>query len=254
MNVAELDLLLQTLGYPKETVWTHNGEFLWCVMETADGQWEAYYQERGDKFNDAVLPTQSLACDYVLGRLAWSYIVSRRGQLRTPPQQRIRAALGPGAPLESPQVQRLVGGYHPFQPYSYDASGQAQWEAQHLRSAGVDELGGRDLRWSDPKVHPDGFDDPLDRVPVVLQPGTVLDRFGSPLGRLCAPDGTPFAERGLPPDVVGRGYHRYEVRRGVPAWQGRSAPVLGSAGGGVHWMLTTTVLDLVAFESLRELA
>ncbi|WP_231984038.1 TNT domain-containing protein [Mycobacterium sp. 852013-51886_SCH5428379] len=60
--------------------------------------------------------------------------------------------------------------------------------------------------------------------------GTVIDRFGSPYGAWLSPDGTPFAERALPPDSASKPYYQYVVddpSQLPPGWrieQSQAAP------------------------------
>jgi uncharacterized protein YukE len=65
----------------------------------------------------------------------------------------------------------------------------------------------------------DGFPQGFDPQPAHLPSGTIIDRFGSEYGRYLASDGTPFADRALPPESVGGDYNRYMVT-GQPLPQG----------------------------------
>jgi uncharacterized protein YukE len=65
----------------------------------------------------------------------------------------------------------------------------------------------------------DGLPQGFDPQPAHLPSGTIIDRFGSEYGRYLAPDGTPFADRALPPESVGGDYNRYMVT-GQPLPQG----------------------------------
>lgn len=77
-----------------------------------------------------------------------------------------------------------------------------------------------------------------------LEPGDVVDAFGQESGRRLYPDGTPFAERGLPEyartDADGAPlYHRYRV---IHPFQvtATTAPAEGDApGGGLRFTLDT---------------
>lgn len=63
--------------------------------------------------------------------------------------------------------------------------------------------------------------------PAHLPQGTIIDRFGSEFGRYLAPDGTPFADRALPPESVGGDYNRYMITgNALPLrWQIVEGPV-----------------------------
>lgn len=89
--------------------------------------------------------------------------------------------------------------------------------------------------WS--QVPNDGFMG--DRVPMEMNPGEILDRFGDADGRYMSPPGTPFSERGLPPSSLDGtapdfGYHQYRVERPFTADVGYIAPAMGQPGGGLQ--------------------
>ncbi|WP_143343131.1 TNT domain-containing protein, partial [Crossiella equi] len=100
---------------------------------------------------------------------------------------------------------------------------------------------------------PEGGVDPDGAEPVLLAVDSVLDRFGARDGRVLSADGTPFTQRGLPPEMLDRGYHRYRVLRELPAWRTVAAPWFGQAGGGVRFRTTHAVAELVALGFLAEL-
>ena len=89
----------------------------------------------------------------------------------------------------------------------------------------------------------------------MLQEGTKIDRFGPGFGRFTSPPGTPFPERGLPPEnLSGNNYHQYEVVRPIPVWEGRIAEAMGQPGGGTQYFMPHPVVDLVNAGYLREVA
>jgi hypothetical protein len=76
-----------------------------------------------------------------------------------------------------------------------------------------------------------------------MKPGDLMDRFGTGDGRFLSPDGTPFAERSLPPDSLNPvqsgdswvdSYHRYEVVKAFDAKVAVVAPAFGQPGGGLQ--------------------
>ncbi len=86
-----------------------------------------------------------------------------------------------------------------------------------------------------------------------LWDGAVVDRFGTLDGFLVWPEGTPFAERSLPPDTLDPGFPQLgRVVLGcateVPVLARVTAPWFGQPGGAVVMRLEpgTTVRDLVA--------
>ena len=161
---------------------------------------------------------------------------------------RVNDALSPGAPSTHPEVQTLV-------TPEYDPRGgmpEEDWNSRYWPSGEADIHGRPHLVWPDPQSHPQGFATPESRVPVVLQPGEIFDRFGPGFGQFGSPPGTEFAARGLPPYSLEAGYHRYEVVRPIPVWQGPIAPALGQPGGGMQYYLPHAIVDLVNAGYLRE--
>ncbi|RCV48336.1 TNT domain-containing protein [Marinitenerispora sediminis] len=83
-----------------------------------------------------------------------------------------------------------------------------------------------------------------------FEPGQVVDAFGPESGSLLFPDGTPFAERGLPeyvrtaPESADAGvpgaeaYHRYRVIYPFRATASFSPPTAGSPGGALRFRVT----------------
>ncbi|WP_440898927.1 TNT domain-containing protein, partial [Actinosynnema sp.] len=88
---------------------------------------------------------------------------------------------------------------------------------------------------------------------VKLAPGTELDRFGTPEGRVLSRSGTPYPARALPPAAATSGYRRYRVLRELPAHYTLSAEWFGQRGGGARYRATHPVADLVALGYLEEL-
>ncbi|MDD7811649.1 glycohydrolase toxin TNT-related protein [Mycobacterium sp. CSUR Q5927] len=104
----------------------------------------------------------------------------------------------------------------------------------------------------------DGFPSGYVPQPAQLPDGTIIDRFGSAGGRYLAPDGTPFADRSLAPELVDGNYNRYMVTGEPlpPGWQiveGPVEPFYGQAPspGATQYMITApdgvrpTVRELV---------
>jgi hypothetical protein len=168
-----------------------------------------------------------------------------------PPAQRASNARRPGVGADHPAVKSIV-------PSDYDPTGglgEKGWDKKYWPSGQTDEFGNRDLTWPDPQTHPNGFESPEGRTPSVLQEGTRIDRFGPGFGRFTSPPGTPFPERGLPPEnLVGTSYHQYEVVRPIPVWEGRIAEAMGQPGGGTQYFMPEAVVDLVNAGYLREVA
>ncbi len=77
MNIAELHRALAAIGI-SDRVLAIGGqaEYSWCVEPSADGMWEVYWYERGNKNGLVRLATESDACYQLLGRLAYSQLPS----------------------------------------------------------------------------------------------------------------------------------------------------------------------------------
>ncbi|MES4907045.1 MULTISPECIES: TNT domain-containing protein [unclassified Streptomyces] len=97
-------------------------------------------------------------------------------------------------------------------------------------------------------------------VTVTLQPGQKVDLFGSGFGHFLAPAGTPFAERALPPSSLNTldpafpfGYHLYEVVQPFTVEAGPIRPWFAQPGGGLQYLTTPSIPQLVAAGNLRPL-
>ncbi|WP_053615744.1 TNT domain-containing protein [Nocardiopsis sp. NRRL B-16309] len=144
--------------------------------------------------------------------------------------------LGPADLPEEGPVARLVEGYEPFGGL-WPVEFLDEW---YLEDQVDPDTGQTWSGWNYPEH--DGFV-VVDGEPVnelrALEPGTMLDRFGSPRGTFLAPAGAPFAERALPPDSLNtwpggaeHNYNCYEVLTGVTALVGPIAPHFEQPGGG----------------------
>lgn len=128
-------------------------------------------------------------------------------------------------------------------------------------------------------THPDGSlrypDDTLPTKPYAvpgtvvpnadLAPGTVLSRFGYPVGGYLAPEGTPFAELALPPSSAIKPYFQYVVDDPSclpPGWhieQSEVAPWFHQPGGAQQFRIinengeTGDVAELVRWGYLRRI-
>lgn len=140
-------------------------------------------------------------------------------------------------------------------PNSYDPLGglpRDDWNREFWPTGNRDAHGNPELVWPDPQAHPQGFSTPEDRTPTVLEPGAVFDRFGPGFGQFGSPLGTTFPERALPPHSLDAGYHRYEVIRPLPIWEGPIAPAMGQLGGGIQYYFPNAIVDLLNAGYLKE--
>ena len=106
-----------------------------------------------------------------------------------------------------------------------------------------------------------GFDGP--DKPFTLNPGDVVDRFGSIYGSFLANDRyTPFAARALPPASLDTqagdsqaSYHVYCFLKPLSLRAGKIAPAFGQPGGGTQYVLgNSRVTDLITSGQIVEVA
>ncbi|WP_160096478.1 TNT domain-containing protein [Kibdelosporangium aridum] len=148
---------------------------------------------------------------------------------------------GPPAPADE-----ITSGHDPLA-----GQNERDWARRFVVRAGH----GRDTldteyAWPPSELFPEGATAPGE--PEVLEPGTVIDRFGTPDGRVFAAADTSFAQRSLPPSHVYAEYRRYRVLKPLPVWRGISAAWFGQTGGGVRYRTTHPALDLIALGYLAE--
>lgn len=90
----------------------------------------------------------------------------------------------------------------------------------------------------------DGFEPGT--LPVIIQPGALLDRYGDNAGRFFSPKGAGYRERALPYVCQGYAYMTYRVMKPLPALAGATAPAFGEPGGGMQVETTSCVNQLLA--------
>jgi hypothetical protein len=152
----------------------------------------------------------------------------------------------PSPPDEDAVVDGLAIGYD-----SLGGQNERDWDRRFVVRPGS----GRDTldieyAWPPSEIFPEGATAPGE--PEVLEPGTVIDRFGTPEGRVFAADATAFDRRSLPPSHLRAGYRRYRVVRPLPVWRGLSAAWFAQPGGGVRYRTVYPATDLVALGYLTE--
>ncbi len=92
-----------------------------------------------------------------------------------------------------------------------------------------------------------------DRRPIVLQPGTDLDRFGDAAGNVTYAIRTPYSRRSLPPQWSSRPYHAFRVQRPMHVLRGTAVPWFEQPGGGTAFVLPGAISDLITDGTLVEL-
>lgn len=183
--------------------------------------------------------------------------------LRFPPQDHPRSAMVSDADAidlaKSGQLPRhssgaaegevpaeLTAAHDPFGEIS-----ELEWERRYVAAMPKTDADRVRYAWRAGEQFPEGCVEPGEAI--ILEPGTVIDRFGDEGGRVFAADGTAFAQRALPPDYAQRGYRRYRVQRRLPVWQGVNAPWFAQPGGGLRFRTTYSAGDLLAMDYLIEL-
>lgn len=151
-------------------------------------------------------------------------------------------AVESGAALEND----LADGHDPLA-----GQNERDWDRRFVVRAGS----GRDTldteyAWPPAELFPEGATAPGE--PEILEPGTVIDRFGTPEGRVFAAADTSFAQRSLPPSHAHADYRRYRVLKPLPVWRGISAAWFGQTGGGPRYRTVHPALDLIALGYLAE--
>jgi hypothetical protein len=145
-----------------------------------------------------------------------------------------------------PQHHELAEGHDPLA-----GQNERDWDRRFVVRAGS----GRDTldteyAWPPSELFPEGATAPGE--PEILEPGTLMDRFGTPEGRVFAAVDTAFTQRSLPPSHVHAEYRRYRVLKPLPVWRGISAAWFGQSGGGVRFRTTCPALDLIALGYVAE--
>ncbi len=81
---------------------------------------------------------------------------------------------------------------------------------------------------------------------LVVRPGTLLDRLGTPQGNVTYLADTPFPMRSLPSELMQQPYTVYRVRRPVEALMGEAVAWFGQPGGGSACVLPASIERLLA--------
>nr|WP_205396240.1 glycohydrolase toxin TNT-related protein [Streptococcus lutetiensis] len=103
----------------------------------------------------------------------------------------------------------------------------------------------------DGSVHIDGFlNGKFDNI--TLQPGTIIDRYGSNSnGRYFSPIGTNFENRALPPFMINEPYRKYIILKPINSKAGIIAPWFNQPGMGIQYFTELSVKDLIDRNYIR---
>lgn len=156
-----------------------------------------------------------------------------------------------GARAGDPVVIPLAEGHDPL-----GGQHERAWDRRYLvRRGRVTATGistdGIEYAWPPAEGYPEGGTAPGEAE--VLGQDTVIDRFGTPEGRVFSAGATPFARRSLPPTFLTAGYRRYRVLRPLPVWRAVSAAWFGQPGGGERYRTTLSAIELQAMGYLAEI-
>jgi hypothetical protein len=142
-------------------------------------------------------------------------------------------------------------------PEGYDRFGglsEDEFLAKHWDPDTLNEWDGSRGNWRYPAR--EGFDGPSREV-TDLPTGFRFDRFGGEGGEYVSPTGTPFEQRALPPDSLGKPYKNYELAKPFDAESGyprvgKVARAFEQPGGGIQLKLPRSVQWLRENHYLRE--
>jgi hypothetical protein len=169
----------------------------------------------------------------------------------TPPNTR-RITPSAGITADHPTVQTLLENHDPL-----GGCHERDWDRRYLvRLGSVTAHGispeGLEYNWPTSEQYPEGGSATGEAE--TLPENTIIDRFGTPHGRVFAEDSTSFTQRSLPPAHKDAGYRRYRVTKPIPVWRAVSAAWFGQPGGGIRYRTTHSAVELVALGYLEEIA
>ena len=87
---------------------------------------------------------------------------------------------------------------------------------------------------------------------VILEPGTLIDRYGYDGGTFVSPKGTSYTERALPIGTDQKPYTVFEVVKPIEVQAGKIAPWFGEKGGGIQYEFSQKISDLLEQGILRK--
>ena len=119
--------------------------------------------------------------------------------------------------------------------YIYDARAGQYRETSSGRFAAA-----RDLPWPDNA----GFTSSAGQT---IQPGTIVDRFGSETGRFLGQPGATVSQRGMAQGADAMPYTQYRVLKPLDAQVGPAAavPSFGASGGATQYLPGRTIKQLL---------
>ena len=89
---------------------------------------------------------------------------------------------------------------------------------------------------------------------IVLEAGTQIDSYGSEDGFFASPINTPYNQRSCAPGSDRKPYHQYIVLKPIEnVEQGVTAPWFDEPGGGIQYMMTKSIKELLNESYLKRL-
>lgn len=153
-----------------------------------------------------------------------------------------RAVDTAGLAVEHPAVASMFEVYD-----SLAGQHERDWDRRYLVKHHTESP---EYAWPPGEVYPEGCYE--DGEPVMLEPGTVIDRFGGSHGRVFGEDGTAYHKRSLPPPGSAE-YRRYRVVLELPVWRGIVVPWFGQPGSAVRYRTVYPARDLVVLGYLEDI-
>jgi hypothetical protein len=81
MNLQTLYSALREIGISDQVLALGGrAEMCWCIEQNAEGSWEVFWLERGNRIGRIVLESEAAACNQLLGQLTYSQLLA--GKIR----------------------------------------------------------------------------------------------------------------------------------------------------------------------------
>jgi len=87
----------------------------------------------------------------------------------------------------------------------------------------------------------------------ILQPGMIIDRYGTASGSYFSPRGTSFNARALPSDAMQANFHTNRVIKPLDVRSSQVAEWFGQSGGGIQLLSEHSARSLVEQGFLEEI-
>jgi hypothetical protein len=221
------------------------GDLVACVKLTDGAKSMAELDEAADALSRAAVAAATVGLLILLHK----YATREGGGGKAPAEEPRKAA---PRSTERPRARAVEEEPAPKKPPPKEEPAKTAATPAQLETA---KKLGVDPKWVEPngdvKWPPnEGFAGPPKKV--VLEPGTKIDRYGSPKGKYLSPADTPFEQRALPPSSANKPPTKYEVLKPIETSAGDAAPWFDQAGGGTQYKMNQSVEELIDTGYLRE--